>query len=211
MPLRAVIICEMIQFPFALLALLWLGACVHWAPALCGDALERRIAQDIQIVDAGERVDATTDENARTPEQRRAVAQADAIMNAHDRIVDASDLAILDRSLALITTESQWNRADTRLCDPLDTRFTLYCALQKASTEVLGRYEHRRAALQQVRFAVEEATVGRQYEHRLRDFNNDPHTTLADLRSVVAIARQRVAARLRDEQLRCIDRPSPRR
>lgn len=190
---------------FAFAVLLGLGGCIHVAPDLCGDALERRIAQDIRIVDAGERVDATTDENARTPEQRHSVAQADAIMNAHDRVVDASDLAILDHSLALITTDSEWNRADTRQCDPADTKFTLFCALQKASMEVLGQYEHRRAALQEVRFAVEEATVGRQYEHRLRDFNNDPHTTLADLRSVIVIARQRVAARLRDEQQRCLD------
>lgn len=192
------------QRSLAFLILLSPGGCVHGAPALCGDALEQRIAQDIRIVDAGERVDATTDENNRTPEQRRAVAQADVIMSAHDRIVDASDLAILDHALVLMTTDSQWNRADTRQCDPADTKVTLFCALQKASMEVLGQYEHRRAALQEVRFAVEEATVGRQYEHRLRDFNNDPHTTLADLRSVIAVARQRVAARLRDEQQRCL-------
>jgi hypothetical protein len=187
----------------AFLILFSLGGCVHDLPGLCGEALEQRISQDIRVVDVGERVDATTDENARTPAQVHAVAQADAIMNAHDRVVDASDLAILDHALALITTESQWNRADTRQCDPADSRFTLFCALQKASIEVLGQYEHRRAALQEVRFAVEEATVGRQYEHRLRDFNNDPRTTLTDLRSMIAIARQRVSARLRQEQQGC--------
>ena len=49
---------------------------------------------------------------------------------------------------------------------------------QRACIDVLGNYDHRRVALQEVRFAVEDATRGQDFEHRLRDFNNLPQTTL---------------------------------
>ncbi|MFZ2031701.1 MAG: hypothetical protein WAU68_15420, partial [Vitreimonas sp.] len=77
------------------------------------------------------------------------------------------------------------------------------CALQRASMNVLGTYEHRRTALQEVRFAVEEASVGRRYDHRLRDYNNDPVTTLSDVRHVLEIARSRVGARLVAQRRSC--------
>jgi hypothetical protein len=71
-------------------------------------------------------------------------------------------------------------------------------SLQKACIEVLGEYEHRRAALQEVRFAVEEATKGRDFEHRLRDFNNLPETRLADVKKVIQVATDRVKVRLKN-------------
>ena len=42
-----------------------------------------------------------------------------------------------------------------------------FAPLQKACIEVLGKYDHRRVALQEVRFAVEEATRGRDFQHRV--------------------------------------------
>ncbi len=45
--------------------------------------------------------------------------------------------------------------------------------------------------------------MGREYEHRLRDFNNDPTTTLADVRGVIATARDRVASRLLAQTAAC--------
>jgi len=65
---------------------------------------------------------------------------------------------------------------------------------------VLGNYDHRRVALQEVRFAIEEVSGGREFEHRLMDFNNLPQTRFADIKRVLAIARERVAARLRQSQ-----------
>jgi hypothetical protein len=64
---------------------------------------------------------------------------------------------------------------------------------------VLGSYDHRRAALQEVRFAVEDATRGRDFEHRLRDFNNLPETRLADVKRVLQVAKTRVTARLKSK------------
>jgi hypothetical protein len=67
--------------------------------------------------------------------------------------VSAQDLAILLRAKELLADEAHWNRHDDRNCPPQAKTYSLFCALQKASVEVLGEYEHRRAALQEVRFA----------------------------------------------------------
>ncbi|MGN6512544.1 MAG: hypothetical protein ACTHKZ_03095 [Lysobacteraceae bacterium] len=50
-------------------------------------------------------------------------------------------------------------------------------------------------ALQEVRFAIEDV-AGRDFEHRLMDFNNLPETSFQDVKRVIAIARERVSARL---------------
>ena len=111
--------------------------------------------------------------------------------------VSVEDLKILDRANLLLGDPSDWNRNDTRECHPDAPTLSLFCALQKASIEVLGSYDHRRVALQEVRFAIEEVSGGREFEHRLMDFNNLPQTTFDDIKRVLAIARSRVAARLK--------------
>ena len=113
-----------------------------------------------------------------------------------DQAVSAQDLAILDGADAILATEADWNRHDTRECLPGATSFSLFCALHKASTDVLGVYDHRRVALQEVRFAVEDATKGREFEHRLMDYNNLPETRFSDIKRLLAAARARVAERL---------------
>ena len=115
-----------------------------------------------------------------------------------DRAVAVQDLRILERAAQLLGEESAWNRADDRQCedDEAAGKRSLFCALQAASIEVLGSYDHRRVALQEVRFAIEEVAPDREFEHRLRDFNNLPQTTLAQVQDVLRIAQQRVRARL---------------
>jgi hypothetical protein len=117
-----------------------------------------------------------------------------------DQPVTDDDLRILLRANELLKNESVWNRKDDRVCDDDERtgKRSLFCALQKACIEVLGKYEHRRAALQEVRFAVEEATKGRDFEHRLRDFNNLPETRLADVKKVIQVATDRVKVRLKN-------------
>ena len=121
-----------------------------------------------------------------------------AACEARDQQVTGHDLRILQRAEQLLQEPSQWNRNDDRECsdDEAQNRRSLFCALHKASIDVLGSYQHRRAALQEVRFAVEEATRGRAFEHRLRDFNNLPETQLADVQRVITTAAERVRARL---------------
>lgn len=110
--------------------------------------------------------------------------------------VSVEDLEILDKAGDLLASESDWNRKDTRECPPDPESYSLFCALKKASIDVLGAYDHRRAALQEVRFAIEDATRGREFEHRLMDFNNLPETRFSDIRNILAAARAKVTARL---------------
>ena len=116
-----------------------------------------------------------------------------------DQPVTADDLRILEKAQDLLKDESTWNRQDDRECkdDEASGKRSLFCALQKACIDVLGRYDHRRVALQEVRFAVEDATRGRQFDHRLRDFNNLLETRLVDIKKVLRVATERVKARLK--------------
>jgi hypothetical protein len=125
---------------------------------------------------------------ATTPEQE-----------SRDQPVTDDDLRILLRAAELLGDESAWNRKDDRECvdDEATGKRSLFCALQKACIDILGAYDHRRVALQEVRFAVEDATRGRNFEHRLRDFNNLSTTRLADIQRVLRVATDRVRSRLK--------------
>ena len=142
-------------------------------------------------VTAGHLVGVSARQSAPTPSREE--------LERRDQPVTKDDLLILEKAAALLGTETAWNRQDDRECadDEASGKRSLFCALQKASIDVLGKYDHRRAALQEVRFAVEDATRGQQFEHRLRDFNNLPSTTLADVRTILQVAAERVQARLK--------------
>ena len=123
-------------------------------------------------------------------------------LEQRDQPVTADDVALLVRAEALLSSAAVWNRADERECkdDEATGKRSLFCALEKACIDVLGSYDHRRVALQEVRFAVEDATRGRAFEHRLRDFNNLPETRFEDVRRVLAVAKDRVRARLKGKK-----------
>ena len=116
-----------------------------------------------------------------------------------DQPAMAEDLRILERADALLKDESAWNRNDDKACDDdkASGKWSLFCALDTACIEVLGRCDHTQVALQEARFAVEEATPGKQFEGRLMGFNNLPETRFADVKQVLRTATQRVAARLK--------------
>jgi hypothetical protein len=122
-------------------------------------------------------------------------------LERRDQPVTKDDLRILLKADSLLKSESVWNRKDDRECDDDEAtgKRSLFCALQKACIDVLGAYDHRRAALQEVRFAVEDATRGREFEHRLRDFNNLPTTRLSDIKKVLRVATDRVRSRLKNK------------
>ena len=102
------------------------------------------------------------------------------------------DREIVQRAATILSSESVWNRADTRECAATDTKWSIYCAMQKATVELTGAFHHRRAALQLVRKIVEERSVGRPYKHRLMDYNNDPSTRLKDVRTLFVEALARI-------------------
>jgi len=110
--------------------------------------------------------------------------------------VTSVDLGIVRRAREIMASAAVWNRADNRQCPPVATTFSLYCALQKATIEAGRTFEHRGAALQEVRFVVDEVSADRDYDHRLMDYNNDPRTSLADVQQVLHIAEELIALRL---------------
>ncbi len=133
------------------------------------------------------------------PQQTPQITPTSAELERRDQPVTNDDLRILQRADELLKNESVWNRKDDRECtdDEATGKRSLFCALQKACIDVLGAYDHRRVALQEVRFAVEDATRGQDFEHRLRDFNNLPTTQLADIKKVLQVATDRVKLRLK--------------
>jgi hypothetical protein len=80
--------------------------------------------------------------------------------------------------------------------DLQDETFSLYCALYFGSIDTVGEYQHRRTALQEIRFAVEDASGGREFDHRMMDFNNLPETSFDDVKNVISTVRARLQDRL---------------
>ena len=102
------------------------------------------------------------------------------------------DREILERAAAILSSDSVWNRADNRECPASATTWSIYCAVERAEVDVTGGFHHRRPAGELVREIVDERAKGRSYHHRMMDYNNDPTTTLADVRSVFAEAVARI-------------------
>lgn len=101
------------------------------------------------------------------------------------------DRQIVQRAATILSSASTWNRDDNRRCPTTATTWSIYCALERATIEVTGAFHHRRPALEVVRQIVEERTAGRNYNHRLMDYNNDSTTTLRDVQSLFAEALKR--------------------
>ena len=58
-------------------------------------------------------------------------------LERRDQPVTKEDLRILERASEILSSAAVWNRHDTRECHPSDTTWSLFCALEKASREVL--------------------------------------------------------------------------
>jgi hypothetical protein len=117
-------------------------------------------------------------------------------LERRDPPVTGEDLKTLERADQILKSAAVWNRHDTRECKPRDKTWSLFCAMEKASLDVLGEYRHREVALQEVRFAVEDATKGIEFEHRMMDYNNLETTNFEDIKKILAVATGRVRARL---------------
>lgn len=111
-----------------------------------------------------------------------------------------ADLQIAEHAQKILDSPAKWNRADTRKCPTEAKTFSLYCALEKATYEVTGKFEHRGAAMQEARFVIEEVVPDWQkYNHRLMGYNNDPNTAFADIQNVLRLLHERINKRLLEE------------
>jgi hypothetical protein len=110
--------------------------------------------------------------------------------------VSKTDLDIVARADKILDSPATWNRADNRVCPKGAKTVSLYCALEQATLEVTGSFEHRGAVMQEARFAIDKIDGNRDYDHRLMGYNNDKTTTFADIKKVIALTRTRIQARL---------------
>lgn len=106
------------------------------------------------------------------------------------------DVKIIRRASKILSTQSLWNNKDNRECPHKAKVFSLYCALYKASVDINGEFDHRLAALEEIRRTVEEFSKGKNYEHRLMDYNNDPTTSFGDIKKVLKTTEDRLMARI---------------
>jgi hypothetical protein len=98
----------------------------------------------------------------------------------------------IERTEAILSKDTAWNRADNRERPANATTWSIYCAMEKATTEVTGGFHHRRPALEVVRKIVDDKTATRNYHHRLMDYNNDPATSLNDVQTLFTEALKRI-------------------
>lgn len=100
---------------------------------------------------------------------------------------ESIDLKIIQRADSILSDTSKWSKQDDRKCDDdiANGRYSLFCALNKASIDITGEYVHRRPAMQIVRFTLEKYENGRVENHRLMDWNNHQDTTFDEVKKVL--------------------------
>ncbi len=115
--------------------------------------------------------------------------------------VSKSDVLIVQTARQILNSPEKWNRSDNRNCPPAETKFSLYCALEKSTATVTHGFTHRGAAMQEARFVIDEDLAPHNhYDHRLMDYNNDPRTTFADVQRFFDLLQKRIEARLAQQQ-----------
>ena len=104
-----------------------------------------------------------------------------------NHVFDSIDLKIIQRADSILSDSTKWNKQDDRSCDDdiANGRYSLFCALYKASVDITGEYQHRRPAMEIVRFTLEKYENGRVVNHRLMDWNNHPDTTFEEVKKVL--------------------------
>lgn len=101
-----------------------------------------------------------------------------------EREVSELDLKLIKRSLQILSDQKNWNKNDDRLCFH-DEKWSLFCSLAKASVELDNKYKHRRVAIQEIRFTINDNFSDRWKKHQLMDFNNHPSTDFDEIQWVL--------------------------
>ena len=127
---------------------------------------------------------------------------ADADEQAQDNpdakpLVSKADLQIIKRAESILNSPSVWNSHDTRECDPKAKKYSLYCALEKATRDVTAKFDHRGAVMQEARFVIDEIKPKANYEHRLMGFNNDETVHFSDIKRVLHLVHERIESKLK--------------
>ncbi|MBN7817019.1 DUF6197 family protein [Algoriphagus pacificus] len=116
-----------------------------------------------------------------------------------DLVFDSIDLKIIQRADSILSDSTKWNKQDDRICDDdiANGKYSLFCALYKASVDITGEYIHRRPAMQNVRFTLEKYENGRVVNHRLMDWNNHPDTRFEEVKKVLKESKDEVKRQIK--------------
>lgn len=102
------------------------------------------------------------------------------------------DVRIIEIALQFLGNEDSWQHYDDRLCVATSKKQSLFCTLAIASMKISGKYEHRGAAIHEIRRTIEERFPNRWSEHPIMDFNNHPETTFVDIQQVLNSSLERI-------------------
>lgn len=109
--------------------------------------------------------------------------------------ITASDIQILSRTQSLLAHEDNWDKSNSRDCIDGTSRFSLYCALESSTREIMGRARHRQPALDVVRELIPGSGSFGPYAHKLADYNYDPEVSFGDihilLNNAIELAKQK--------------------
>lgn len=108
------------------------------------------------------------------------------------------DLEIIEMAEKLLADSNHWHKDDDRKCedDLENNKWSLFCALKYSSMEKTGEYNHRNAAIQTVRFVIDESIPDHGFEHTLMDFNNAQFTKHKDILQVLGLSKKRIKREL---------------
>lgn len=106
------------------------------------------------------------------------------------------DYRIVQRAGDILASADAWNREDNRNCPQGAAKWSIYCAIIKASIEVSGGWHHRRPALEVIRKIVQGRSESRRYKHPLMEYNNDKRTRIEDVHSLFNEARETISQSL---------------
>jgi hypothetical protein len=109
-----------------------------------------------------------------------------------------TDLSVLMRANELLATASSWHQEDDGQCEDDDAsdRWSLFCALTRATRDVTGRSVPT-AVLTEVRRQLRERNPD-WYRWPVTSFNNAPETSFGDVKELLRALIERVDTRLVD-------------
>ncbi len=116
---------------------------------------------------------------------------------ANEAAPSGRDIQVLDIAKDFLNGGQSWNRADNRICPENAVAVSLYCALLRASEQVMGKPYHRQPAMQVIREIIGDRWPDRYSNHRLMEFNNHPSTRFTELEELFELARVQIRESMR--------------
>ena len=109
-----------------------------------------------------------------------------------------TDLEIITVAINLLKDPTNWHKEDDRRCEDDDenSQWSFFCALKKASVQVMGEYNHRSSVMQLIRHMIEKEHPGKKWEHRFKDYNNMSETTFDDIKRLMHEAKAAIEDKL---------------